>query len=60
MSHYPALPLETLEILRSTLSKIDADPAPTCSVLELRRILAERIARLEAIAQHVRDLKTAE
>lgn len=35
--------------LHLTLRKIDADPAPTPSLLELRRLLAERIARLEAI-----------
>jgi len=35
--------------LRSTLRKIDADRNPSPSLLELRRILTDRIQRLEAV-----------
>lgn len=38
---------DLLQVLRATLSKVDADPAPSPSLLELRRILVRRIEVME-------------
>lgn len=39
---------DLLFVLRDTLRKIDADPVPTPSLMDLRQILIRRIAALEA------------
>ena len=39
---------DMLATLRDTLRRIDADPAPTNSLLELRAILLRRINTMEA------------
>ena len=38
---------DLLNVLRSTLAKIDAEPEPTPQMTDLKRILAGRIAELE-------------
>lgn len=44
---------DMLPILHSILRKIDADSEPTPALIEFRRILIERIHRLEAIERLV-------
>lgn len=39
---------DLLFVLRDTLRKIDADPVPTPSLMDVRQILIRRIAVLEA------------
>lgn len=41
---------DLLFVLSDTLRKIDADPVPTSSLMDLRQILIHRIAALEPIA----------
>lgn len=40
-------PHDLLQVLRTTLRKIDADPAPSPSLVDLRRLLVERIEKME-------------
>lgn len=41
-------PHDLLQVLRITLRKIDSDPAPTPSIVDLRRILVGRIEKMQA------------
>ena len=50
----PQASQDLLRTLRATLLKIDADPAPSRLIIELRLILAARIARLEYGTHRVR------
>lgn len=53
MKPNPKTPEEKLQIIRAVLRAIEAEPEPTSSMLELRRLLAERAEMLEAIQRLV-------